>query len=284
MTTGMEQPWPASSRRSGTTTAAWPARAGAARCFPVKVLGAGGTGHSADVGAGIIWAVDQRARVINVSLGTSRGTVALSRAVAYAKKHDVVVVAAAGNAGATAPFFPAAYDGVIAMAASDPADRIYEWSNRGDWVAVAAPGCNLTLDVEAATETSAAPRRPLRWSQGSWPSCAPPARPPRQPKRNGSWRGPWRGSGLPSSADVWMPPSRFRPDRRRARMLLPGPQRDASYSAERGTCAARSSAAYWRWPLGERARERLTCGDAMTTTLFLRGRPTPTGRAAAVRA
>jgi subtilisin family serine protease len=54
----------------------------------------------------------------------------------------VVLVAAAGNEGTTSRFYPAAYPEVIAVAASDSSDRLYSWSNRGSWVAVAAPGCN----------------------------------------------------------------------------------------------------------------------------------------------
>ena len=57
----------------------------------------------------------------------------------YAHKHGVMVVAAAGNEGNSARFYPAAYPGVLSVAATDQRDNLYEWSTRGDWVRVAAP-------------------------------------------------------------------------------------------------------------------------------------------------
>jgi subtilisin family serine protease len=113
--------------------------------LPVKVLDQGGTGLTSDVAAGIIWAADRGARVINLSLGGFGTTVALTDALAYAADRDIVLVGAAGNDGSSARFHPAADDNVIGVAATDPLDRLYPWSNRGAWVDVAAPGCNPTL-------------------------------------------------------------------------------------------------------------------------------------------
>jgi subtilisin family serine protease len=113
--------------------------------MPVKVLGKDGTGTTGDVSAGIIWAADHGARVINLSLGAPGTTDALSEAIAYASSKDVVVVASAGNSGSVTPFYPAADGSVISVAASNPSDQLYSWSNRGTWVLVAAPGCNDAL-------------------------------------------------------------------------------------------------------------------------------------------
>jgi subtilisin family serine protease len=116
--------------------------------MPVKVLGADGSGDTALVAAGIVWAVDHGARVINLSLGGPGATPALHDAVAYATGKGALVVAAAGNSGTSAPFYPAAEHGVVSVAATDEADRLYGWSNYGSSVVLAAPGCNLapTLD------------------------------------------------------------------------------------------------------------------------------------------
>ena len=111
--------------------------------LPVKVLDANGAGDTSTVAAGIVRAVDLGARVINLSLGGPVPTQALADAVAYAQQKDVVVVAAAGNSATAAPFYPAAYPGVVAVAASDPGTRLYPWSDYGDWVGLAAPGCNV---------------------------------------------------------------------------------------------------------------------------------------------
>jgi thermitase len=56
----------------------------------------------------------------------------------------VVVVAAAGNDGTSAPTYPAADPYVIGVAATGPAGRLYRWSNRGRWVTLAAPGINVS--------------------------------------------------------------------------------------------------------------------------------------------
>jgi len=113
--------------------------------MPVQVLGADGTGKTSDVAAGIIWAVDHGARVINMSLGAPGVTEAMTEAIDYAASKDAVIVAAAGNSSSTTPFYPAADNGVISVAASNPDDQLYTWSNHGPWVEIAAPGCNGAL-------------------------------------------------------------------------------------------------------------------------------------------
>jgi subtilisin family serine protease len=111
--------------------------------LPVKVLDADGMGNTAAIAAGIIWATDRGARVINLSLGAPGTTDVLSEAVRYAASRGVVVVAAAGNSGSAIPFYPAAEPSVLAVAATNESDRLYTWSNHGAWVQVAAPGCNV---------------------------------------------------------------------------------------------------------------------------------------------
>lgn len=111
--------------------------------MPVKVLDASGSGSMADVAAGIVWAVDRGARVINMSLGGPQSTQALADAVAYATARGAILVAAAGNEGASAASYPAALDGVVSISATTVSDALYSWSNYGSWVDVAAPGCNV---------------------------------------------------------------------------------------------------------------------------------------------
>jgi thermitase len=114
------------------------------RVLPVSVLDRNGSGDSATLAAGIIWAVDQGADVINLSLAGDRLTIAEDGALAYAARHDLILVAAAGNEGNRIRQYPAADKRVIAVAASDPSDRLYPWSSRGEWVDVFAPGCNTS--------------------------------------------------------------------------------------------------------------------------------------------
>jgi subtilisin family serine protease len=111
--------------------------------MPVKVVGSDGTATEANVATGITWAADHGARVINISLGGSYGATTAA-AVAYATSKGVVVVAAAGNNGDSNAFYPAADPGVLSVAATQPNDELYGWSNYGSWISVAAPGCDVT--------------------------------------------------------------------------------------------------------------------------------------------
>lgn len=105
----------------------------------VKVLGDDGYGYHSWIAQGIIWATDNGANVINLSLGGRSSSSILKDAVDYAWNHGVVVVAAAGNDGSTSPLYPAYYDNCIAVAATDGNDELTSWSNHGEWVDVAAP-------------------------------------------------------------------------------------------------------------------------------------------------
>lgn len=115
------------------------------RILPVKVLDSSGGGYWSVAAKGIIWAADQGAHVINLSFGGPTGSSTLAGAVAYARSKGAVVVAAAGNNGTSGYFYPAAYSGVISVAASTDMDLRYSWSNYSSgWVTLAAPGCTWT--------------------------------------------------------------------------------------------------------------------------------------------
>jgi subtilisin family serine protease len=112
--------------------------------MPVKVLDRNGSGPTSTIAAGMVWAVNHGARVINLSLGGAGTTQALQDAVLFAASKGVLVVAAAGNSGSSTRFYPAAYAEALSVAATTSSDNLYDWSNRGlDWVKVAAPGCNV---------------------------------------------------------------------------------------------------------------------------------------------
>ncbi len=115
------------------------------RCLvmPIKALDAKGSGDDTLIAAGIVWAIDHGARVINLSLGGPGSSVELANALGYASAKGVVVIAAAGNAGTTTQFYPAADSHAISVAATTVVDSRYSWSNFGSWVRLAAPGCNI---------------------------------------------------------------------------------------------------------------------------------------------
>ena len=104
------------------------------------------------IAAGIRWAVDHGARVVNVGFGTSRATGhespvdAVAEAIRYAVERNVVVTASAGNSGEDGVLYPAGYPGVIAVAATDERNFLYDWSTHGGWITLAAPGCHIVID------------------------------------------------------------------------------------------------------------------------------------------
>ena len=112
--------------------------------MPVKVIAGNGSGSAADIAAGIRWAADNGADVINMSFTLSGPDDGVRDAIEHAQRLGVLVVGAAGNSGATDLTYPGAYAGVISVAGSDPSDARYDWSNFGGWVQVAAPGCNVS--------------------------------------------------------------------------------------------------------------------------------------------
>ena len=113
----------------------------------VKVLNDSGSGSWSGVIAGILWAADNGAHVINMSLGGSQGTQAVEDAINYAWGKGLVVVAAAGNSGSSSPSYPAFYANCIAVAATDQNDQKAGFSNFGDWVDCAAPGVAIIAPV-----------------------------------------------------------------------------------------------------------------------------------------
>ncbi len=112
------------------------------KVMPVKVLDANGNGTTANVAAGIDWAVAHGANVINLSLGGPDPDTTLFKSIQNAWAKGCVVVAAAGNYGSSANFYPAAVTNVVSVAATsyNPGDSLPYWSNRGYWVTVSAPG------------------------------------------------------------------------------------------------------------------------------------------------
>ncbi|MEM7126650.1 MAG: S8 family peptidase [Chloroflexota bacterium] len=112
------------------------------RCkiMPVKVLDEFNIGLWSVIVQGIVFATDEGAQIINLSLGSGEQSVAVQRAVEYAQERGVLLVAAAGNSRSQDYFYPAAYSGVLSVAATDNNDREWGLSNRGNFIDIAAPG------------------------------------------------------------------------------------------------------------------------------------------------
>jgi serine protease len=134
------------------------------KIMPLRVLAGDGSGTDADVieaikyaaglsnKSGITLAANQRAHVINLSLGGPGNSAALQNAVNEARTRDVLVVAAAGNENTSVKSFPGANDGVIAVGAVGPDRKKASYSNFGTaddmWVDIVAPGGELSKDID----------------------------------------------------------------------------------------------------------------------------------------
>lgn len=114
--------------------------------MPVKVMKDANSkseiASSESFARGIIYATDNGADVINMSLGWPRSleTKYLKEAIYYALSQGVVIVAAAGNNNSNEPLFPCAYDGVICTAASTLNGNFAGFSNFGGHIDTIAPG------------------------------------------------------------------------------------------------------------------------------------------------
>jgi len=113
------------------------------RLLNVKAADDSGMVWPSEIARGIVWAVDNGARIINMSLVVPAPSPALEEAVDYAWSRGVVLIAAAGNDIKSIPVYPACYPNVIAVAATDTGDRLWTGSNYGDWVDVYAPGVEI---------------------------------------------------------------------------------------------------------------------------------------------
>jgi subtilisin family serine protease len=129
------------------------ARILAIRAFNPTDKGADGTTFS--ILKGLDWAAVHDARVINMSFA-GPADLAIHRSLEAAHKKGIVLVAAVGNAGAKSPpLYPAADPNVIAVTATDANDKLFEQSNRGPHVAIAAPGAQILVAIpDGAYEVS----------------------------------------------------------------------------------------------------------------------------------
>jgi serine protease len=117
-----------------------------AAIMPVRVLDRRGAGRWGTVAAGIRWAADHGADVINLSLGGSISSQTIRRAVEHAHRKGVVVVAAAGNTGRPRVGYPAAYPHVLAVGSVRYDETLAFYSAHGKGLDLVAPGGDLRVD------------------------------------------------------------------------------------------------------------------------------------------
>jgi len=126
--------------------------AGNCRVLAIQVFDANGYGSDAAFYNGVIYAVDNGAKVINYSGGGQYSSSTKELAVQYANNNNVVLVASAGNSCGGSVRYPAAYSvlgytNIIAVSATNHNDVITEYSNMGPEINVSAPGGHGTTNV-----------------------------------------------------------------------------------------------------------------------------------------
>ena len=114
------------------------------KLLPLQALDDDEYGNTISVGRAIRYAADQGADVISISLGTSLPDDFVRNAVAYAISKGSIVVAAAGNDGCDCMLYPAQYNEVLAVGASDQNDEPTWFSSYGTALDVLAPGISMT--------------------------------------------------------------------------------------------------------------------------------------------
>ena len=110
-----------------------------AKIMPVKAFAGDGSSTMANVVAGIYWAVDNGANVINMSFSTQDNSIELKKALDYATSRKVICVASVGNDGKNLVLYPAGY-GAIGVGSTNNLMVRSSFSNYGNAADLAAPG------------------------------------------------------------------------------------------------------------------------------------------------
>ncbi len=128
----------ASSNGAGISGVAWQSP-----LLIAKALNCYGVGTDVQIIAGIDWAIGQRAKIINLSVGGPGQSDVLDSAIARATASGAIVVVASGNLRTSTLWYPASSPGAVSVSATDSADRLAGFSNYGSRIAIAAPGQDI---------------------------------------------------------------------------------------------------------------------------------------------
>lgn len=112
------------------------------KIIPINVF----HGDSADVSdaiAGVSYAVNHHAKIINMSMGVYHYSYLMDSAIQDAYQHGILIVAAAGNDSTSLKSYPASYNHVISVSSVDENSKISPFSNFGSTIDIAAPGENI---------------------------------------------------------------------------------------------------------------------------------------------
>jgi len=121
-----------------------------ATLMPLRVLGTNNEGANSDIANAILYAAglenasgtipSKKADIINLSLGGPDRSFVLEQAINAALEEGLIIIAAAGNDGSSASFYPAAFDGVVGVSSVTDNKTLSTFSNHGTYIDVTAPG------------------------------------------------------------------------------------------------------------------------------------------------
>jgi len=133
------------------------------KIMPVKVLGSDGTGDDATIGEAVIWASDQGANVISMSLGGGAFTTYFDNAIDYATSNRTTVIAATGNDNFGSLSYPSRYENCVAVGAMSPCNERKNFSscdgesfwgsNYGEGIDFVAPGVQIPATTMSGSYT-----------------------------------------------------------------------------------------------------------------------------------
>jgi subtilisin family serine protease len=127
-----------------------------AMIMPLKAFLADGTAYTSDILRAIYWAVQNNANIINMSFNLAAYSKEVEKAVDFANRDGVICVAAAGNNGKNALFYPAALTDVMAVASTTNDDQRSSFTNYGqNFIWVAAPGEGIITTYPFGTYAAA---------------------------------------------------------------------------------------------------------------------------------
>ena len=129
-----------------------------AKIMPLRILRPNGSGDIWLLAQAIRHATNAQVGVVNISYSVQQRSFLVDDVLSLLTSglSGAVVAAAAGNSGNTTPEYPAAEDapGLLSIAASTVSDQLADFSNRGAWVNVAAPGDRIISTVPLASGVS----------------------------------------------------------------------------------------------------------------------------------
>lgn len=137
-----------------------------ARIMPVKVLTTLGSGTEGDVAEGIVWAADNGADILSMSLGFPGLSGIIEDAIDYAAAAGKVIVAASGNTAGAPIGAPAVYAPVIAVGATDNRDLIASFTTTGPELDVVAPGVDVYSTYDTLFQANT-----YTWQSGTSMAC-----------------------------------------------------------------------------------------------------------------